>query len=279
VLFEELGLISKKQKKTGPSTDFAVLEELACIHEVPQYIVDYRQLEKLKSTYIDVLPGLLNPKTGRIHTSYNQTVAATGRLSSSDPNLQNIPIRTEVGRRIRQGFIPSKPGNILLSADYSQIELRVLAHVSEDPALVYAYNNGIDVHTLTASKVFGVAEDQVTSEMRDKSKTINFGIIYGMSAQGLSTRLKIPYATAKEFIAEYFRAYKGVEDWTRATLAFARENGYVSTLSGRRRYLADINSRNFNVRSGAERVAINAPIQGTSADMIKIVMIHINNFL
>lgn len=279
VLFEELQLTAGKQKKTGPSTDFQVLEELSCIHEVPRLLVEYRQLEKLKSTYIDVLPGLVNRRTGRIHTSYNQTVAATGRLSSSDPNLQNIPIRTEAGRRIREGFIPSAPENVLFAADYSQIELRVLAHVTKDESLVNAYRNNIDVHTLTASKVFGCAQEDVTYEMRDKSKMINFGIIYGMSAQGLSQRLKIPYATAKEFIIEYFKAYTGVERWTKEILQSARENGFVSTLTGRRRYLADINSRNFNARGAAERYAINAPIQGTSADMIKIAMIDIANWL
>ncbi|MBX7247067.1 MAG: DNA polymerase I [Candidatus Sumerlaeaceae bacterium] len=279
VLFEELKLKPGKQKKTGYSTDVEVLDELANEHEVPRLLLDYRQYEKLKSTYVDVLPTLVERSTGRIHTTYNQTIAATGRLSSSDPNLQNIPVRTELGRRIRRGFIPLQDGHLLLSADYSQIELRVLAHVSHDPALLRAYAEADDVHTLTASKVFGCSPGEVTYEMRDQAKVINFGIIYGMGAHGLSTRLKIPMAAAKQFIDEYFAAYAGVKEWLNGTLENARQLGFVSTLTGRRRYLADINSKNFNARSGAERVAVNAPIQGSSADMIKIAMINIHNWL
>ncbi|MGI8906863.1 MAG: DNA polymerase I [Candidatus Sumerlaeaceae bacterium] len=280
VLFEDLQLKPVKSKKTGYSTDIQVLEELAEVHEVPRLLADYRQFEKLKSTYVDVLPTLICAATGRIHTTYNQAVAATGRLSSSDPNLQNIPIRTEFGRKIRQGFVPcDREKNVLLSADYSQIELRVLAHVTKDPALVQAYQENLDIHTLTASKVYGIAHEDVTSEMRGVAKMVNFGVIYGMSSQGLSQRLKIPFATAKTFIEEYFRGYAGVRTWLDSTLAQAKVRGYVETVSGRRRYLPDINSRNFNARNAAERMATNAPIQGTSADMIKIAMINIHRRL
>ncbi len=276
VLFEHLGLKPVKSKKTGFSTDIEVLEQLACEHEVPGLLAEYRQFEKLKGTYIDVLPTLICPATGRIHTSYNQAVAATGRLSSSDPNLQNIPIRTEWGRKIRQGFVPSSKDRVLLAADYSQIELRVLAHVTGDPALVEAFTTGTDVHTLTASKVYDLPVEMVTSEMRGVAKMVNFGVIYGMGAQGLSSRLRIPFATARSFIEEYFKGYAGVRQWLDQTLVDARNNGYVETVSGRRRYLADIRSKNFNARNAAERVATNAPIQGTSADMIKIAMIRID---
>ena len=279
ILFEDLKLKPVKEKKTGWSTDVEVLEELAPLHEVPRLLLDFRQIEKLRGTYVDVLPTLVDPSTGRIHTTFNQTIAATGRLSSTDPNLQNIPVRTELGRRIREGFRPARPDHVLLSADYSQIELRVLAHVTGDPALVEAFRREEDVHTLTASKVFGVPLNEVTSEQRDKAKVVNFGIIYGISAHGLSTRLKMPMEDARRFIDEYFAAYAGVKNWIGATLESAREMGYVTTVSGRRRYLADINSRNFNARSAAERVAMNAPIQGTSADMIKIAMINIHQWL
>lgn len=279
VLFEDLGLKPGKEKKTGYSTDVEVLEELAPEHEVPRLLLEYRQYEKLRGTYVDVLPTLVEPGTGRIHTTYNQSVAATGRLSSSDPNLQNIPVRTELGRRIRAGFRPSRPDHVLLAADYSQIELRVLAHVTGDPALLEAFRTDVDVHTLTASRVFGVEPADVTSEMRGKAKVVNFGIIYGISAHGLGSRLRIPPGEAKRFIDEYFAAYAGVREWIGRTLEGARASGFVSTVTGRRRYLADINSRNFNARSAAERVAVNAPIQGSSADMIKIAMIDIHRWL
>lgn len=279
ILFDDLKLNSNKKTKTGQSTDVSVLEELALIHDLPRLLLDYRQIEKLKGTYADVLPTLVKRRTSRIHTTYNQAVAATGRLSSNDPNLQNIPVRTEAGRKIRQGFRPSSPENVLLSADYSQVELRVLAHITRDPALVEAYRTGTDIHRLTASKVYGVEPENVSPEMRDYAKVINFGIIYGMSANGLSTRLKIPFAAARQFIEEYFKAYTGVQQWIAGVLETARTQGYVATLTGRRRYLPDINSRNFNARSAAERVAVNAPIQGSSADMIKIAMINIHNWL
>lgn len=279
VLFEELKLKPTKTKKTQFSTDAEVLEELASEHEVPRLMVEHRQYEKLLSTYVDVLPQLRLKSTGRIHTTFNQAVAATGRLSSSDPNLQNIPVRTAEGRKIRSGFIPCEPGRLLLSADYSQIELRVLAHVTHDPSLVQAYRENIDVHRLTASKIFKVTPEEVSPEQRDVGKTINFGVIYGMSAPGLASRLKIPMAEARTFIEEYFAAYAGVRAWLDSTLEFARTHGYVETVSGRRRYLPDIRSRNFNARSAAERVATNAPIQGTSADMIKIAMIRVADFL
>jgi DNA polymerase-1 len=279
VLFEHLKLQPKRKGRSGYSTDMEVLEELAQQHDLPKLIVEYRQLEKLKNTYVDVLPTMVNPVTGRIHTSFNQTMAATGRLTSSDPNLQNIPVRTEIGRSIRRGFLPSKDSHWLLSADYSQIELRILAHVSGDKELVKAFQEDRDVHALTASKIFGILPDEVTPEQRDQAKVVNFGIIYGMSPAGLSQRLKIPLEQAKQFIEQYFAAYEGVQRWIAATLQSAREQGYVTTLSGRRRYLADINSQNYNARSAAERMAINAPIQGSSADMIKLAMLDIHAWL
>jgi len=279
VLFEHLKLQPKRKGKTGYSTGVEVLEELAGEHELPRLILEYRQYEKLKNTYVDVLPSAVNPVTGRIHTTFNQTMAATGRLSSSDPNLQNIPVRTELGRSIRKGFIPSHDNYCLLSADYSQIELRILAHVSRDPELVSAFQNNKDVHALTASKIFGVAAEDVTEQQRDQAKVVNFGIIYGMSAAGLSQRLRIPLEDAKRFIAQYFEAYHGVKKWIDETLENARKQGFVMTLSGRRRYLPDINSQNYNARSAAERIAINAPIQGSSADMIKLAMLSIHRWL
>jgi DNA polymerase-1 len=279
VLFERLGLQPRRKGRAGYSTDVDVLEELAGQHQLPGLILEYRQLEKLKNTYVDVLPTMVNPATGRIHTSFNQTMAATGRLSSSEPNLQNIPVRTELGRSIRRGFLPSRDSNLLISADYSQIELRILAHVSQDAALIEAFRNDVDVHALTASKIFGVAPQDVTPEQRDQAKVVNFGIIYGMSAPGLSQRLKIPVEQAQRFIEQYFEAYQGVKQWIDATLARARECGYVTTLASRRRYLPDINSPNYNARSAAERMAVNAPIQGSSADMIKMAMISIHRWL
>jgi DNA polymerase I len=275
VLFNKLKLPTQRKTKTGFSTDVNVLESLRGQHPIIEKMLDFRQVTKLKSTYVDALPLLINPDSGRVHTSFNQTVAATGRLSSSDPNLQNIPIRTEIGRSIRAAFIPAR-GMELLSADYSQIELRVMAHVSGDPGLVEAFKNNEDIHATTAAKVFGVSSKEVTREMRRKSKEVNFGIMYGIGPFGLAARLGIPQNEAREIIARYFERFPKVKQYINDTIAGARQNGYVSTLLGRRRYFADINSRNQNIRSNAERAAINMPIQGTAADMIKVAMIRID---
>lgn len=279
VLFDELGLPQGRKTKTGFSTDNDVLELLADRHPIVQSILDFRALVKLKNTYADTLPRQVNPRTRRIHTSFNQTIAQTGRLSSTEPNLQNIPIRTELGREIRRAFIPDSPGHRLLSADYSQIELRILAHVSGDATLRAAYAEGRDIHALTAAQVFGVRTEDVTSDMRAKAKVINFGIIYGMSAHGLSQRLRIPRADAARFIDAYFASYPGVRRWIDATLEEARHTGYVETLRGRRRWLPDLTAKNGQLRANAERIAMNTPIQGTSADMIKLAMIDIDREL
>ena len=280
ILFEEQGLKPIRVGKTGYSTDVAVLEQLARQgHPLPRKILDYRMLEKLKSTYVDTLPKMVNPQTGRIHTSYNQAVAATGRLSSSEPNLQNIPVRTPEGREIRRGFIPLQDGHVLMAADYSQIELRVLAHVTRDQALVEAFRAGQDIHRLTASRIFDCPPAEVTDDMRAQAKVVNFGIIYGMSAHGLAGQLEISRTQAQEFIEDYFKAYPGVKRWTQEIVATARENGYVTTLSSRRRTIANIASRNQNLRSAAERVAINTPIQGTAADLMKMAMIAVDRRL
>src|SRR5690606_15730904 len=238
----------------------------------------YRGLAKLKSTYTDKLPLRINPSTGRIHTSYHQAVAATGRLSSSDPNLQNIPIRTEEGRRIRQAFI-APAGYKIAAADYSQIELRIMAHLSEDAGLLYAFENDLDVHRATAAEVFGVALDKVSPEMRRSAKAINFGLIYGMSAFGLAKQLRLGRNEAQQYIDRYFERYPGVQRYMNETRALAHEQGFVETLMGRRLYLPDINARNKNLQMGAERTAINAPMQGTAADIIKIAMIRVDNWL
>ena len=275
ILFNTLGLPTQKKTKTGFSTDVGVLEALRHQHPIVEELLEYRQLSKLKSTYIDALPELINKRTGRVHTSFNQTVAATGRLSSSDPNLQNIPIRTEIGRSIRKAFVPGAKGFLILSADYSQIELRVMAHISGDDALSQAFRNKEDIHTTTAAKVFGVRQDEVTKDMRRKSKEVNFGIMYGIGPFGLSNRLEISQGEAKEIISKYFERFPKVKQYINDTIASARANGYVSTLKGRRRYLPDINSGNQNIRQNAERQAINMPIQGTAADMIKLAMIQI----
>ncbi|MEQ8820746.1 MAG: DNA polymerase I [Sumerlaeia bacterium] len=272
VLFEDLKLPTQKKTKSGYSTDVSVLEALSPIHPLPAKLLEYRQLEKLKGTYVDALPALINPKTGRVHSSFNQTVAATGRLSSSDPNLQNIPIRSESGRRIRRGFVPRRDGWVLLGADYSQIELRILAHVSKDPQLIENFRQDGDIHRLTASKMYHIAPDEVDGAQRDAAKRINFGIIYGMGAFRLSKELDIPRDVAQRFIDDYFAAYEGVRRFFEEVLSGARRNGYVTTVLGRRRYLPNIRSRNMNIRSQAERMAQNMPIQGTSADMIKIAM-------
>jgi len=279
ILFDKLKIVENaKQTKTKQySTGEEILQKLVNKHPIIEKILDYRSLTKLKSTYVDSLPELTNPRTGRIHTSYNQAVAATGRLSSNNPNLQNIPIRTERGREIRKAFVPRNEDFVLLSADYSQIELRIIASISEDKGMIYAFNNGLDIHTATAAKVYNVEIQDVTSEMRRNAKTVNFGIVYGISAFGLSERLNIPRKEAALIIEQYFAKYPKIKDYMDKSIAFAKENGYVETLLGRRRYLRDINSSNFTVRGFAERNAINAPIQGSSADMIKIAMIRIHN--
>ena len=274
ILFEKLKLPVIKKTKTGYSTDVEVLTKLSLQHELPQEILGYRNLNKLKSTYIDALPKLVHPETGRVHTSYNQTVTATGRLSSSDPNLQNIPIRAEEGNRIRQAFIPEK-GWVIASADYSQIELRVLAHLSQDEALVEAFRKDEDVHARTASEIFGVSLGQVTPPMRREAKVINFGIIYGMSAYGLSQQLNVDPKIAQAYIDEYFRKYIGVHTYIERSLEEARQKGYVTTLLHRRRYLPDIHSRDTFIRQATERMAVNTPLQGTAADIIKVAMICI----
>jgi DNA polymerase-1 len=278
VLFEKLKLPGGKRTKTGYSTDVEVLTELAKDFPLPAKVLEYRSLSKLKSTYVDALPQLVNPVTGRVHTSFNQTVTATGRLSSSDPNLQNIPIRSPEGRRIRETFIPQE-GSLILSADYSQIELRVLAHLACDTFLISTFQKGEDIHAATASEIFHVSPEQVTPEMRRLAKVINFGIIYGMSAFGLAKELGIPPSVAQAYIANYFQKYHEVRDYIDKSLEQARERGYVTTLMNRRRYLPDIKSPNRSVRQFAERIAINAPIQGTAADLIKVAMINIHRRL
>jgi len=277
VLFDRLGVADnpKKTKTKQYSTGEEVLSKLIHRHPIIQLILDYRSLTKLKSTYVDTLPSMTD-ENGRIHTSFNQAVAATGRLSSNNPNLQNIPIRTEKGREIRKAFVPRDKNHVLLAADYSQIELRIIAELSGDEAMLETFNRGEDIHTATAARVYGVPLREVSPEMRRNAKTVNFGIVYGISAFGLSERLGIPRREAGDIIDQYFRKYPGVKKYMNDTIAFARENGYVSTILGRRRYLRDINSNNATVRGFAERNAINAPIQGSSADMIKIAMIRIH---
>ncbi len=281
ILFEKLKLDPKAKKtKTGQyMTGEEVLSKLEAEHEIASLILDFRELQKLKSTYVDALPALISPKTGRIHTSFMQAVTATGRLSSKDPNLQNIPIRTVRGREIRKAFIPRDENHLILSADYSQIELRIMAAFSKDESMLDAFNNGLDVHKATAAKVFHVPLEEVTSDMRRKAKTVNFGIIYGVSAFGLAAQLAISRTEAKEIIDQYFVEFPKVKTFMDQSIADARENGYVETVLGRRRYLRDILSANMNERGFAERNAINAPIQGSAADMIKVAMIQIQDFL
>jgi DNA polymerase I len=279
ILFGKLNLPVIKRTNTGPSTDAAVLMELAEEgHELPTKLMEYRELSKLENTYLDALPRLVNPKTGRLHTSFNQTVASSGRLSSSDPNLQNIPIRRQLGRDIRRGFIP-REGWVLLAADYSQIELRLLAHLSRDPAFVEAFQAGGDIHRQTAALIFEVPLNEVTGTMRSRAKTINFATIYGQGAHALSLQLGIEHAEAKEFIARYFERFQGVRNYLDSMVAFAREHGYVQTIFGRRRYIPELRERNFNIRAFGERVAANSPIQGSAADLIKIAMIRIEDAL
>ena len=276
VLFEELKLPQgkKTKKKTGYSTDVEVLTDLAVHHELPAEVLYFRSLAKLKSTYVEALSQLIHPDTGRVHTSFNQAVTATGRLSSSDPNLQNIPIRTEEGRRIRQAFIPA-PGCRMISADYSQVELRVLAHYSGDEGLQEAFRAGDDIHTRTAAEVFDVMPGLVNADMRREAKAVNFGIVYGQQAFGLSRQLGIERKQAQAYIDRYFERYAGVKAFIDQTLAEARETGCVTTLLGRRRNLPELKSRNYQARSMAERMAVNTPIQGTAADLIKLAMIAV----
>ncbi len=278
ILFGKLKLPVVKKIKTGYSTDVEVLTKLSLQHELPLEVLGYRNWNKLKSTYIDALPKLVHPKTGRVHTSYNQTVTATGRLSSSDPNLQNIPIRGEEGSRIRQAFIADK-GCSIVSADYSQIELRLLAHLSQDETLIKAFQNDEDIHARTASEIFGVPIEKVTPPMRREAKVINFGIIYGMSAYGLSQQLRTDPKIAQTYIEEYFKKYSGVQTYIEKSLEEARQKGYVVTLLNRRRYLPDIHSATVAIRQASERMAINTPLQGTAADIIKVAMIHIQKWI
>jgi len=275
VLFGDLRLPQSRKTKTGYSTEASVMEALRGVHPVIEFILEYRQLSKLKSTYVDALPALINHKTGRVHTNFNQTGTATGRLSSSDPNLQNIPVRSEVGNKIRKAII-APPGTYLLSADYSQIDLRVLAHLSQDPGLIAAFAHDEDIHATTASKLFGIPADEVTTEMRRNAKTVNFGVVYGMSDYGLEQATNLSREEASQFIALYFERYPKVKEYLEATKERARKLGYVQTVLGRRRFLPEINSYNRMVREAAERMAINAPVQGSSADIIKIAMINLH---
>ena len=281
ILFEKLKLVDKPKKtRTGQyQTNEQILETLAARHPIVERVLSYREASKLKGTYVDALPAQVSPATGRIHTTFHQLVAATGRLASSDPNLQNIPIRTELGREIRAAFVPGRPGFKLLAADYSQVELRIMASLSEDPAMMEAFEQDLDIHSATAARVFGVDPHDVQPDMRRTAKMVNFGIIYGISAFGLAQRLRIPRAEAASLIEQYFRQYPGVQAYMKRSIEQARERGYAETLSGRRRVLRDIGSANNTVRSQAERMAINTPIQGTAADMIKLAMITVHRDL
>ena len=279
ILFEKLGLPVIKKTKTGYSTDAEVLDTLAEEYEFVKDILAYRQLSKLKSTYIEGILKLVRPETGKVHTTFNQTITATGRLSSTEPNLQNIPIKTEEGKRIRKAFVPSVPGNVLVAADYSQIELRILAHMSKDPVLVDSFMNDEDIHRRTASEVFGVPMEEVTKEMRRNAKAVNFGIIYGQTDYGLSKELGISRAEAKAYIENYFNRYSGVKQWIEKAIGEARTTGISTTMMGRKRYIKDINSKNFNLRSFAERTAVNTPIQGSAADIIKRAMLNVQGRL
>ncbi len=278
VLFDKLQLDSKakKTKTGGYSTSEEVLEKLRSKHPIVDKLLEYRGIKKLLSTYIDALPELINPTTGKIHTSYNQAVTATGRLSSTNPNLQNIPVRDEMGREIRKAFIADNEECVFFSADYSQIELRIMAHLSGDPHMIDAFCEGEDIHAATAAKIYGLSPAEVSSDMRRKAKTANFGIIYGISVFGLAERLDIPRGEAKELIDGYFKSYPRIREYMDESIRAAKEKGYVETLFKRKRFLPDINSHNAIVRGYAERNAINAPIQGSAADIIKLAMIHIH---
>lgn len=279
ILFDDLKLPVVKKTKTGYSTDADVLDELAMSHEIVAKVLEYRQMMKLKSTYTDGLAALVNPVTGKLHTTLHQTVTATGRLSSSEPNLQNIPVRLEMGRLIRKVFIPSREENLLLTADYSQIELRVLAHISGDPVLISAFRNGEDIHTRTAAEIFGVNPAEVTREMRSRAKAVNFGIVYGLSDYGLAREIKVGRQEAKLYIENYFARYAGVKTYIDRVIREAREKGYVTTLLNRRRYLPDLFSPNRTIRNFGERTAMNTPIQGSAADIIKLAMVNISREL
>ena len=282
ILFDKLKLDPKAKKtKTGQyMTGEDILSKLELQnHEIARKILDFRELQKLKSTYVDALPLLISPRTGRIHTSFNQAVTSTGRLSSTNPNLQNIPIRTPRGREIRKAFIPKNDDFLILSADYSQIELRIMAAFAKDESMIEAFNQGRDIHATTAAKVFNVSLDEVTSDMRRKAKTVNFGIIYGVSAFGLAAQIGVSRTEAKELIDNYWKEFPSIKKYMNDAVIIAREKGYVETILGRRRYLRDINSQNMVERGFAERNAVNAPIQGSAADMIKIAMIKVNDFI
>jgi DNA polymerase-1 len=279
VLFEDLGLPPGRKTKTGYSTDAGVLEKLAPEHPIAARLLDYRHLVKLQGTYVEGLQNLVNPDTGRIHTTFCQTVTATGRLSSMEPNLQNIPVREELGRQLRKAFVPRDDKHLLVGADYSQIELRVLAHLSGDEHLIETFRRGEDIHTRTAAEVFGVAPEAVTRTMRDRAKAVNFGIVYGISDFGLSRDIAVSRAEARSYIEGYFQRYQRVQEYLQETVAQARQTGYVTTLLGRRRYLPDLRHRNYVVRSFAERMAMNTPIQGTAADIIKLAMLRVQEQL
>ncbi len=279
ILFKKLALPVQKRTKTGPSTDVSVLEKLARLHDLPKTLLDYRLLTKLTSTYIDALPALINPGTGRIHTSFNQTATATGRLSSSNPNLQNIPVRTELGRAIRQAFVPGKKGWLLLSADYSQIELRIFAHLAQEEAMIEAFRRGEDIHAFTASLIYGVPISEVSHQMRYRAKAVNFGIIYGQQAYGLSLQLGISVSEADSFLQQYYARYPAVKPYMDHTVARAEETGFVTTLFNRRREIPQLKSTSSTSRQSGRRIAINTPVQGSAADIIKVAMIHIDRRL
>jgi len=279
ILFEKLGLPPVKKTKTGYSTDVTVLEKLKNQHPLPEKILEFRMLTKLRSTYVDAMPALINPKTLRVHGSFNQTVAATGRLSSSNPNFQNIPIRTEMGREIRKAFCAQEKDHFILAADYSQVELRIMAHLSEDPNLVAAFKQDADIHTHTAAMVFNLKQEDITSDMRRTAKVINFGIMYGAGAHRISQELNISHGDAGAIIKAYFERYTGVKDYIEKTITECKELGYASTLYGRKRPIQDINSENRNLQEAAKRAAINMPVQGTAADIIKIAMIRMHDWM
>ena len=274
ILFEKLNLPVVKKTKTGYSTDNDVLEKLKDKHQIIEKILEYRQIMKLNSTYVEGLIPHINKSTGRIHTHFHQTVASTGRLSSSDPNLQNIPTRTDLGKKVRKVFKPEN-GKIFVDADYSQIELRILAHISEDPTMVEAFNKDLDIHTITASKIFGVPVDSVSKQLRSRAKAVNFGIVYGISEFGLAEQTGINRKEAKDFMEQYLEHYFGIKKYMDDIINEAKSKGYIDTMFGRRRYIPELKSNNYMVRKFGERVAMNTPIQGTAADIMKIAMINV----